>query len=44
MNKGANTMTNEDTRQYWEDYVTYWLEKVKESNENSKEKRYNCRR
>lgn len=39
MNKGANAMTNEDTRQYWEDYVTYWLEKVKESNENSKEKK-----
>lgn len=28
-------MQKEDTKQYWEDYVSYWLEKVKESNEHN---------
>ena len=28
-------MQKEDTKQYWEEYVSYWLEKVKESNEHN---------
>ena len=31
----GKSMQKEDTRQYWEDYVTYWLAKVKESNEHN---------
>lgn len=39
LNKGVLNIVNDKEKQYWEDYVSYWLDKVKESNEHNHNKK-----